>query len=433
MSSVKSLLKNAAVYSFSNILNAAIPFLLLPILTRVLLPSEYGVLAMFNSTLGVLGAFTGLSVHGAVNVRFIDRQEIDFPRYVGSSLFVLLLSTLVTLGFVAILLEPLSSFTDVPPIWLLTAVMVSGGNFLIQIRLGIWLMDKKPVAYGLFQVLLGLVNVGLSLIFVVVLKQGYAGSLLGQSLAVLVFAFIGLWSLVAAGWVNFRPRLEYMRESLAFGIPLIPHVIGGLLIGLADRFIINQKLGLDAAGIYMIAVQIGMGMGLLSGAFNKSFVPWLYEKLASEAPESMLKIVKGTWLYFAIALAVAAGVAMLSSWAISVIAGARYMGAAPALAWIALGQAFCGMYLMVTNYIFYTRKTRVLAFVTPIAGIVGVTFTWLLIPALGITGAGLSFAIAMFLRFALTWALAQRVCPMPWFGIFRRISKSERAIPERSL
>ena len=55
MSLVKPLLQNAAVYSLSNILNAAIPFLLLPILTRVLLPADYGVLAMFNATLGILG------------------------------------------------------------------------------------------------------------------------------------------------------------------------------------------------------------------------------------------------------------------------------------------------------------------------------------------------------------------------------------------
>jgi O-antigen/teichoic acid export membrane protein len=299
------------------------------------------------------------------------------------------------------------------------AVIVSGCNFLIQIRLGIWLMSKKPVAYGAFQILLSLVNVGLSLAFVILLKQGYAGRLWGQALAIFVFALFALFSLIGAGWVNFRPSLVYIREALHFGVPLIPHIIGGLLLGLADRFIINQKLGLEAAGIYMVAVQLGLGMGLITGAFNKSFVPWLYEQLSINDPSSMRLLVKGTWLYFVVAMLSAVGIALLAYPVVILIAGSQYAEASPALVWIALGQAFGGMYLMVTNYIFYKRKTMALSLVSLFSGGISITLTWVLIPRLGIAGAGLSFAIGMCLRFFMTWALAQRVCPMPWFSFGR--------------
>lgn len=409
--------QSAAVYTTSNILNAAIPFLLLPILTRVLLPVDYGVLAMFNATLGILGAFTGLSVHGAVNVRFVEREEIDFPRYVGSCLCVLLISTLATFGIVALLLKPLSGFTAIPPMWLLLAVLVSGCNFLIQIRLGIWLMAKKPMHYGSLQVSLSLVNMGLSLLFVLGLHMGYSGRLWGQTLAITALAFIGLISLTASGWVTFRPSLEYMKEALRFGVPLVPHVIGGFLLATADRFIINQRLGLEAAGIYLVAVQLGMGFGLVADAFNKAFVPWLYEELKLNNIETMRRIVKGTWAYFLVALAIAGTVALLSHWIVALVAGGDYVGASVALVWIALGQAFGGMYLMVTNYIFYKRQTRVLPWVTLLAGGLGILLTWVLTPILGISGAGVSFAIAMCCRFVMTWILANRVFPMPWFRL----------------
>lgn len=415
MSSTRSLLQNAAVYSFSNILNAVIPFLLLPILTRVLLPEEYGVLAMFSAALGILGAFTGLSVHGAVNVRFVDRESLDFPRYIGSCLCVLLISTALTLGIVILFLAPLSEFTAIPPMWLFIAVLVSGCNFLNQIRLGIWLMAKKPVAYGIFQICLSLLNMGLSLLFVLALKYGYEGRLYGQTIAVTGFGLIALFSLWKAKWVAFRPSWHYMRESLAFGVPLVPHVIGGFLIAAADRFIIKERLGLESAGIYMVAVQLGMGMQLFYDAFNKAFVPWLYEQLKSGTSDSKRRIVKGTWAYFFVALAVAGVVALLAGWVVLLISGPAYVGAATALAWIALGQAFAGMYLMVTNYIFYMRKTKVLAWVTLFAGGIGGSLTWFLTPMLGITGAGVSFAVAMCLRFLMTWALAQKVYQMPWF------------------
>lgn len=420
MSQTKSLLQNAAVYTFTNILNALTPFLLLPILTRVLLPADYGVLAMFTATLAILGAFTGLSVHGAVNVRFVDREEIDFPRYVGSCLCVLVISTMATLGVVILFLEPLSEFTDIPPMWLLLAVLVSGCNFLIQVRLGIWLMAKKPMHYGSLQISLSLVNMGLSLLFIFGLHMGYAGRLWGQTIAVTLFALVALLSLAGNGWVTFRPSLQYMKEALRFGVPLVPHVIGGFLLAAADRFIINQQLGLDSTGIYLVAVQLGMGMALLANAVNNAFVPWLYEQLKADDFAAKQRIVKGTWAYFFVALAIASAVALLSHWLVLLIAGPAYAGASTALAWIALGQAFSGMYLMVTNYIFYKRQTKVLAWVTFVAGGIGITLTWVLTPVLGIAGAGFAFAIAMCLRFMMTWTLAQRVCPMPWGYVFKR-------------
>ena len=420
MSSSSSLVKSAAVYSASNILNAVIPFLLLPVLTRVLTPVDYGVIAMFTSLLGILGAFTGLSVQGAVNVRYVDRDKIDYPRYVGSCIFILLISTITTLGFVLLFQNPLSKFTAIPPFWLMLAVLVSGCIFLTQVRLGIWLMAKKPFAYGTFQVSQSLFNMGLSLFFVLLLHKGYQGRLWGQSLAVLAFALAAIVSLRVEGWVRFKPCLKYIQEGLAFGVPLVPHVIGGFLISLADRFIINKLLGLEAAGIYMVAAQIGMGMLLLSDAFNKAFVPWLYENLVNPSQEMKFKIVRFTWVYFGVALLFAGVMALLSHTIILIIAGAAYAEAAKPLVWLGLGQAFGGMYFMVTNYIFYKRKTMLLSWVTLLGGCVGVLLTWLLVPILGIAGAGVSFAFAMGLRFFMTWYLANKVYPMPWFELMKR-------------
>jgi O-antigen/teichoic acid export membrane protein len=81
-----------------------------------------------------------------------------------------------------------------------------------------------------------------------------------------------------------------------------------------------------------------------------------------------------------------------------------------------LGQAFSGMYLMVTNYIFYSKKTGLLSLVTISSGLLNVVFLVVLIKLLGITGAAMAFTLAMALRFLLTWWVAQKRHPMPWFN-----------------
>lgn len=415
-----SLLGSAAVYSVSNVLNGALPFLLLPVMTRLLPPQEYGVLAMFTVLLGIMSAFTGLSVQGAVNSRYVDRNEINFPNYVGASLWVLCISTAVTTVFVALLQAPLSRLATIPPFWLFMSILTSFASFLVQIRLSIWLMARKPLCYGVLQVGMSVVNATLSLALVLWVYRSADGRMWGQTLATVIFGLVAFISLLRGGWVDVRMNKQYMKEIFSFGIPLVPHVLGGFLLAFADRLVVNERLGLRDAGIYMVAAQLGVGMGMITDAFNKAFVPWLYEKLKSGSDQEKRLIVRGTWVYFGVALVAAGVVAVGASWIIVLCAGPKYRDAAGVLGWIALGQAFGGMYLMVTNYVFYARKTAFLGWFTLVSGIIGVFAAWILTPLMGIAGAGAGLAIGMLAKFLLTWWLAHRVCPMPWLWNVKR-------------
>jgi O-antigen/teichoic acid export membrane protein len=212
-----------------------------------------------------------------------------------------------------------------------------------------------------------------------------------------------------------RPRLQYIKEICFYGVPLVPHMIGASLLATADRFVAGQQLGSHAAGVYMVAAQLGMAMAMVADAFNKAFVPWLFENLKTGNARSKQRIVQGTWAYFSMALLMAGCVALLSPWIIRLCAGTAYQEAANAMGWIAFGQALSGMYLMVTNYISYTRKTTLLAVCTLISGALGVFSSWWLAPRMGVAGVGAGFAIGMLVKFLLTWRLAQRLYPMPWF------------------
>ena len=88
----RGMIGNSFIYLFSNILNATIPFLLLPILTRVLDPEGYGMVTMFTMLVTVLGVFVGLSVNGAVGVRYYQLSPQSLKDYVASTLLILFVS-----------------------------------------------------------------------------------------------------------------------------------------------------------------------------------------------------------------------------------------------------------------------------------------------------------------------------------------------------
>ena len=148
MNSVKTLLRNASVYTGANILNAGIPFLLLPVLTRVLSPTDYGTIAMFGIVVTIMGAFTGLSVHGAVGVRYFQLDRQRMPSYVGACLAILIVSSAVVLCVVAVGRPWLELITHVPGDWLIVAVLVSGAQFVINIRLSLWQVQHEAIRYG---------------------------------------------------------------------------------------------------------------------------------------------------------------------------------------------------------------------------------------------------------------------------------------------
>jgi O-antigen/teichoic acid export membrane protein len=102
--------------------------------------------------------------------------------------------------------------------------------------------------------------------------------------------------------------------------------------------------------------------------------------------------------------------------AVRIVAGPAFSQAGSLVGWLALGQAFAGMYLMVTNYVFYSRRTGLLSLATISTGALNVFLLVVLVGRYGVKGAAWAFAIAMAVRFLLTWIVAQRRQPMPWFN-----------------
>jgi len=411
--SYKKLFGNAAIYFGANILNASIPFLLLPILTRVLTPVDYGVVAMFGVAVNIFGAFTGVSVHGAA-VRYFQFDTQQMSEYMGTCLRILFVSMALMLGIVVLSGAWLTKLTQVPIDWLLVAVLMSSAQSIIHIRLSLWRVQHRAVYYGSLQISQTFVNAGLSLYLVLALGMAWQGRLLGQIISATLFMVLSLYWLV-----KFReiakpstPR-ENTVDALKFGIPLIPHVIGGLLISAIDRFMITNLLDLSQAGIYMVVYQIGTAIGLLTQAFHNSYSPWLMGQISTKNTVRDCKIVRGTYLYFIAISLLAIAIGLLAPW-LFLLVGKEFRGAAPILIYVAMGQAFSGMYLIVSTYIFFASKTAYLAWITLFTGIFNVIAIYFLIKVNGLIGVAQAFMLSTALKFIGTWLLSHKAHPMPW-------------------
>ena len=420
-----SFVGGAGIYLFSNILNAVIPFILLPILTRYLSPEEYGEVAIFQTLLGALGAFVGMTFVGAANRKFYDSnlEKSELAEFIGSCVQLISISAVMVFSVFFLFRSNFSEWLSLKPSYVLFAVVVSFCTVIIALRLGQWQVQKKAIDYGALQVSQSLLNMLLSLLLVVALLKGAAGRIDAQIVTGLVFVLITFILLKKDGLLKVTVwRKEYLAEALRFGVPLMPHLAGGFLLNSVDRFVINDELGLAEAGIYMVAVQLTAAVGIVFDAINKAYVPWLFERLKADVHKEKQKIVKLTYLWF---LCIILGVVLaffIGPWLVVLVAGEKYAQAGEVIGWLALGQGFQGMYLMVTNYIFFSKKTGLLSVASISSGFINLLLLIVFVRILGLQGAAIAFALSMGIRFLLTWLIAHKRHPMPWFNF---ISKQE--------
>jgi O-antigen/teichoic acid export membrane protein len=416
MSSGKRLFGSAFVYTISNAANAALPLLLLPFLTHILTPSEYGTIALFSGLLVILGAFVGANAHAAIIVRYFQLERQEMMRFVSSVIWIGIVSVPLVLIIMFGLHMAITALTGIALYWLLIAIAVSFAQFLIQVLLALWQAEGRPLPYGAFRFLQTALDAVITLTLLLLFHFTLDGRLAGISAAWLLSLLLAVYILWRSGWLRYRPKLSHQKDAIRFGAPLIPHVIGSMLIFMADRFLIGEALGMSATGNYVVSMQFAMALGLVADAINKAYSPWLLQQLNESNSSRDHIIVKRTYIYFMLWICASLIFSYILPFIIQTLTGPNFSVNHDIVFYHCLGVAFIAMYYMVANYVFYASNTSMLATITISCGLANVCLTYFLVRNNGAVGAAQSFMVSQMLLFLGTWALAHKSRPMPWLG-----------------
>lgn len=408
------LFKNSFIYTSSNVIKSTIPFLLLPVLTRYLTPTDYGIVATFQVLLAIAVVFVNLNMHGAVAINFFKIEKQELEVYIGNVFVILFISFFLTLCIISAVKEPLSHLINFPENWLSIIVVIALSQSVFTLTLTLWQVEQKPLPYGIFQIAQTVLNVILSLIFVVALNWQWQGRVLGIIIASIVFGFISFFIIYRRKYIKFNFNKAHIKDALVFGIPLIPHALGAWMMTSIDRVFINSMVNVASTGIYTVGYQVGMIIGLLATSFNQAWSPFLFEKLKENDSTSKLRIVKFTYLYGVGIIILALSLSLVAPFFLKFFVSKDFHCAYKYVCWIALGYAANGMYFMVVNYIFYVKKTYILAWITLISAGINVVLNYFFIKANGAIGAAQATTVTFFINFILTWILSARVYKMPW-------------------
>lgn len=408
------MLRSGAVYLLANIASSAVPFFLLPILTRALTPEAFGAVVGFFLVATLTAPLAGLNAHGAVGVAWFNRQRAGLPAYVGAALVVAAVSSVALAGVIgtAAGVTPLSQ--TVSPGWAMAAVVMAGAQIVVQMRLVLWQSQKRPVPVAIMQFGGSMLQIGLALTAVLWLELGADGRNGAAVVGALAMAAIALVALALEGEVSGRIHRGDIVAVVRFGGLLVPHAVGGVLMVTVDRVVVGARLGAAELGMYGAAAQLGTVVAVCADAFGKAYSPWLFERLKADRDEDRLVAVGAMYALIPIALVGGACAAVVMVLFSGAFLGPAYAAAAHLMPWFVAGGVATVIYLGVSPLFFFHERTGRLSATTLPAALAGAACTIALVLFGGTRGAAAGFALTQVLLTTSVWFVAVQTFAMPW-------------------
>lgn len=415
----RSLGGEAAIYLTASVASSAVPFLLMPFLTRWLGPADYGIVGSYVALNGVIAALIGLSTHGLVNVVYYRDGPDRMAPQIGAAIGVCAAGTIACLLLVWLGRDAVTEATSIPSEWLLVTVLSAAGQFLITLVLAAFQTLRRPGLYALVQFGYSSILALGTLWLVGMIASGWEGRVLAQLSAALFFAFVGLAVLTHMRQIDWQPAGWPMRKTLAFGLPLLPHALSAIAMASIDRFVLNTQVGPTAVGQYFAAAQIALLLVVVATAINQAWLPWLYAHLAKNDDVSNRIVVKATLAMFATLLSAGLALSLMARFIIPLVAGPGFEDAVLVLQILGPAAACSASYLFVASFLFYQERTKLLSMLTMSAAILQIILSISFGAWWGMTGVAIAAAISAAYYWLATWITASILHPLPWAGIWR--------------
>lgn len=250
--------KDSLIYSLGNISTKVIGLVLLPLYTKELAVSEYGVLGTLEITLQVIIALFSFSFYQALNRWYWDKDYKNRQNsiFFTALAFVIAMAVFMS-GFIIVLSEPLAVvlLNDACYSYLIALMVISAALQIVsQIPLTLMRLQRKVILFAVSNIIKLAITLILTIYFIV-----YRGKKVDGIFEAQIIGFVFLL-LINSRFVmrNVHLRFEYsiFREMLQFSYPLMISSVGGVILTVADRYTVRFIKGMNDVGIYSLGFKI---------------------------------------------------------------------------------------------------------------------------------------------------------------------------------
>ena len=392
----------------------AFGFFLLPVYTSYLSPGDYGITNLVHSFLSVATFIVSFSLYAAIPRFYVEYKE-DLKKVkslFGSIIIFTFIMGVIFLGVSVLLSNVIMRFlfTGIPfyP-YVLIALITLLFQSLHTIHENVLKAIQKGKFLASLSIIVFLLQTGITIVFVVVLKLGPVGVLLSQSIISFIYSIYMIFDLRKRNLLSFSFNWKLLERALSYSIPIIPHNLSTPIASFISKIFINNSASLASVGLYGIAMQFGSLIDLFQTSVNKAFSPWFFNVLHDGKGKSDVDQMEFTKLLLSLYSIIYLGIGLFSQEAILLMTHSRY-----ALAWkvvpiLVIAFSVKSIYYFYVNILFYHQDAAKKIFYASVTGsFLDISIAALLIPLFGMYGAALSFLFAKICIVAIVVLLSRQ-------------------------
>lgn len=373
-------IKNGVSFAFFSFLNSGFNFILLLILARYLPSGEYGYLNLFNTLVNLVTPIISLSSLGFISVSYFRLSQKKFEEVVKS----VILISIFTFIFISFLILVFGNFFShilgLSKGFLFCAVFSCFLQVFTLINLEIWRINEKTISYGVYTVSLTVLNFIITLLWIIKYGGGWESRIYTLVFLSMSFSFFSLYLLRHNNIIllNNFPSGNIIKQTLNYGIPLIPHQLSFWIRQGLDRFVVNYFYNSSFVGMYSFAYNYANIIMILGTAFNATNSVYIYKNLSNSTEETrglLLRQIKILTIVFVLATILV----IVLAFTLGKICFPLYSDALIFVIPLCISAFVHCVYLLFVNFLFYYKKTKILMYITSSISILHLALSFILI------------------------------------------------------
>ncbi|WP_251213115.1 oligosaccharide flippase family protein [Adlercreutzia murintestinalis] len=379
------------IYGLGGVLAKIVPFIMVPIVTRLMPGTEYfGMSDMTNTIVSFAQAFSVMGMYDAMFRFFFDDDDIEREKAICSTalFFVLGFSLVVALSML-LFSDPIAKLffgtTECVSLVIIASIstFIGGSGSIIQAPTRI---QNKRITFIVMNLVTSLLSYGIS---VPLLITGNYVIALPVAAAAAALVSLVVFGLLNRSWFGIKQfRLPYLLPMLKIGIPLMPTFLCYWLFSSADRLMITSILGISEEGIYAIAAMVGQASQLVYTAFAQG---WQYFAFSTMHDKDQVSMTSRIYEYLgAISFIVSAWLIVFIAPLFDLLFPSQYLPGITAAPYLFLAPLLLMLFQVLANQLLIIKKTWPSLLMLALGVVMNIALNLVMIPTIGIEGAAIA-------------------------------------------
>lgn len=367
---------------------------MLPIYTRYLSPSDYGIIAYTHSIVLFLYILGSLALNTYVlRYYFVHSDENGRRVLVGTSHITIIAFNLVIMVLCMIIFPNIIDKFNIQVPWnpfFRLAIIINFLDGVSIIPLVLYRVRQDAITFMLLGVTRTLFVVAFTIYFVIFKGEGVLGTFNAQLYVYLFYSI--LYSYVIYKCACYKFSFRYLKEGLSFSLPLLPGYICYFLMSLSDRLILERSVSISEIGIYNVASSLSMALNIIVQSGYKAIEPEMFKRYGTTSYVEFAETTKR--LFFGVIYVAAFALSLFSQEIFHIMTSRSFHMGYFLIPILVISPIMIGQNTFFGLILAGEKRTKVQGFASILSGLLCISLNLILIPIGGIYAAAISSAIS---------------------------------------